>query len=346
MKKLLSCFAFLAITAVLFAQAPQSFRYQLVVRAADGSIVANKTVKFKISILQDNATGSVAYCETHTAATGISGEATLTIGTGTPVTNTFAAISWATHSHFLKVELDATGGTNYIFYNTSEILSVPYAMYAGNIDGAVMLGENGGVKVTDNTATTGVTNGTLRYNSTIKKMQYFESNLWHNTDGTPTIGEFKFGGIVFYVDGTGNHGLVCATSDQSDGIQWYNGTNTTTGAVGTAIGTGKNNTSIIINNQGEGMYAAKICYDLILNGFDDWFLPSVYEFFELCYNKEIINATALVNGGGIFKPSTWYWTSSESSFDFKNARPVNSNSCTNAGGLKYLTNPVRAIRAF
>src|ERR1039457_1150045 len=79
-----------------------------------------------------------------------------------------------------------------------------------------------------------------------------------------TIGQNvpALGGIIFYLDPTGLHGLVCAPADQSAGIQWYNGTNTNTTAFGDCIGCGAGNTSLIIYNQGAPLtntnYAANL----------------------------------------------------------------------------------------
>ena len=79
------------------------------------------------------------------------------------------------------------------------------------------------------------------------------------------IGLSYQGGIIAYIDSTGQHGLIAATADQSEGIQWYNGTNIVTGATGTAIGTGLTNTNAIIAAQGSGSYAASIARDYNLS---------------------------------------------------------------------------------
>ncbi len=128
------------------------------------------------------------------------------------------------------------------------------------------------------------------------------------TTHTLAIGEYFQGGVVFYLDGNGG-GLICAITDQNGGstIQWYNGSFTTTGATGTAIGTGQANTTAIINNQGAGSYAATVCTDLG----EGWFLPSKDELNEMYQNKAAIDAAAIANGGTAFAVDT-YWSSSES----------------------------------
>ncbi|HRA71949.1 MAG TPA: hypothetical protein PLB11_03880 [Flavobacterium sp.] len=117
---------------ILFAQAPQKMSYQSVIRKSDGSLVVNTSVGIKISILQGSANGTAAYVETQTTTTNANGLATLAIGGGTPVTGTFAGINWASGIYFIKTETDPAGGANYTITGTSQLLSVPYALYSGN----------------------------------------------------------------------------------------------------------------------------------------------------------------------------------------------------------------------
>ena len=96
------------------------------------------------------------------------------------------------------------------------------------------------------------------------------------TPTTLTIGQSYQGGLVAYIDGTGMHGLIVSPFDQSTGIRWHNGSNIAIGmgSAGYIIGSGNANTNAIVTSQGSGNYAAKLCYDLVLNGYDDWYLPS------------------------------------------------------------------------
>ena len=120
---------------IVFAQAPQKMSYQSVIRKTDGSLVVNTSVGIKISIFQGSASGTAAYVETQTTTTNANGLATLAIGGGTPVTGTFAGINWASGTYFIKTETDPIGGTNYTISGTSQLLSVPYALYAGSSQG-------------------------------------------------------------------------------------------------------------------------------------------------------------------------------------------------------------------
>ncbi len=120
----------------LFAQVPQSFQYQSVVRDAAGTALVNQPVNFQISIISGSITGTVVYSETHTASTNAYGIVTLNIGGGTPVTGTFSVINWGSTSHYIKVEADPAGGTNYLDMGTTQLLSVPYALYSENTGNA------------------------------------------------------------------------------------------------------------------------------------------------------------------------------------------------------------------
>ena len=133
------------------------------------------------------------------------------------------------------------------------------------------------------------------------------------------IGDFAQGGIVFWLDETGEHGLVCAKLDQNGGnvIRWAAGTSTYTMARGDGLYAGGLNTAIIIANQGYGdgsTYAARICNELqITEGgktYGDWYLPSKEELNLMYQNRAIIDSTATTNGGSSFS-SLSYWSSTE-----------------------------------
>ena len=148
------------------------------------------------------------------------------------------------------------------------------------------------------------------------------------------IGLSYQGGIIAYIDSTGQHGLIAATADQSEGIQWWNGTNIVTGATGTAIGTGLTNTNAIIAVQGSGSYAASIARDYNGGGYTDWFLPSKDELNQLYENKTAISGFT----------DAWYWSSTEFNNDVAWLQ-IFSNGNQN-DDIKANTYYVRAVRAF
>jgi hypothetical protein len=117
----------IALSSQLFAQ--DGFKYQAVVRASDGSILANQTVSVRMSIILENIANSATYQETHSPTTDAYGVINLTIGDGTIVAGTFSSIDWS-KTAFLKIEMDVAGGSNYSTLGTTQLLNVPKALYA------------------------------------------------------------------------------------------------------------------------------------------------------------------------------------------------------------------------
>jgi hypothetical protein len=163
------------------------------------------------------------------------------------------------------------------------------------------------------------------------------------------IGNVAHGGIVFWIDATGEHGLVCTKKDQSSGIQWYNGSYTKTKAHGYKPKSGKRNTFLIMKNQGSNAnnYAAGICANLTFTEarktYNDWYLPSIQELSLMYKSQKIINARALANGG---TPLTYYyWSSTE--FEENQAYYFNmNNESEDSTTFKETLRAVRAVRTF
>mgnify|MGYP005985823203 CR=1 FL=1 len=167
-----------------------------------------------------------------------------------------------------------------------------------------------------------------------------------------SVGDFAQGGIVFWVDATGEHGLVCAKEDQSTGIRWYAGTHGLTQAKGAGIYAGKANTTIIISAQvaiGDNNYpyAARMCNELQITEsgitYGDWYLPSVFELNLMYTNKSTINTTATANSGNSFSTDA-YWSSKER--DNNNAEKQYFGNGTQSWSPKETSHSVRAVRAF
>ena len=138
MKKIYSTLVGVLLTASVFlpqhanAQAPEKMSYQAVVRDASNNLITATSVGMQVSVLQGSSTGTPVYVETQTPTTNDNGLATMEIGDGTVVSGSFAAIDWANGPYFIKTETDPTGGTNYTIAGTSELLSVPYALFSAN----------------------------------------------------------------------------------------------------------------------------------------------------------------------------------------------------------------------
>nr|MDA3813542.1 DUF1566 domain-containing protein [Candidatus Cloacimonadota bacterium] len=156
------------------------------------------------------------------------------------------------------------------------------------------------------------------------------------------IGESYGGGIIFWLDASGQHGLIAATTDQSTGIQWYNGTYRYTGTTSDGLYAGAMNTALIVATQiadnQTGNFAAKVCadYSVIVGGvtYGDWYLPSKYELNLLYLQKTAVGDFA----------DNYYWSSTENLNLL--ARIQNFLDGTQTNASKYFTFYVRAIRAF
>ncbi|MDB9888419.1 MopE-related protein [Polaribacter sp.] len=177
-----------------------------------------------------------------------------------------------------------------------------------------------------------------------------------NCDGNIyVVGDYVAGGVVIYIaptptdlngDGIENFGLVCSIDDLSTGIRWSSDLRDTN-ALGEIVGTGKNNTDIITGIYGNNTtYAAGLANAYTGGGYSDWFLPSIKELQHMYNNKDIIETTALLNGGSAFTPtSNGYWSSTEF-ISTKAYRVKWSNGNDGTNGKVVTLHAVRAVRVF
>jgi len=147
MKKLLVLSA-LFLSFAAFAQVPQGISYQAIAANSSGAPVVNSNVSVRLSVLDNAATGTLLYAETQTKTTNAQGLFNLVIGQGTVGAGTFAGINWRVNPKFLKVEMDITGGANYVLVGTTQLLSVPYALAADSLvtsagEGITLVSPNG-----------------------------------------------------------------------------------------------------------------------------------------------------------------------------------------------------------
>ena len=131
MKKLYAilCLAIASLTQ-LQAQAPQGFNYQATVRNSSGDLIVNTNVYFKFNVIQGSNTAVPIFTETHYVSTDDLGHVNLVIGQGTANTGAFSELDWSLGSYYLGIELDT--GSGYVAMGTTQLLSVPYALYAEN----------------------------------------------------------------------------------------------------------------------------------------------------------------------------------------------------------------------
>ena len=369
MKKLILSFVAIAtISLSSFGQAPEGFKYQAVVRDAGNTILNNQAVGMQLTIQQGSIGGTAVYTETFIPTSNAYGLVNIEIGSGN-TTDDFSTIDWSAGPYFIETAIDATGGTTYVVMGTSQLMSVPYALYAktsGNgagpigpqgtqgpagvdgtngtngIDGAVGAtgpqgpagndGVDGAVGATGPAGATGLTGSTGPQGATGPAGVDGQGGVTTagtgiNVTGAGTvvspyvvsttspcglaIGQIYQGGIIFYLDATGCHGLISATTDQSTGISWWNGSYTDTYASGSGLFDGDGNCYRIRRSQGDcvSCNAAELCLDLNLGGYSDWYLPSKYELNLMYRNIGQGNALGLGNVGGF--ASTYYWSSTE-----------------------------------
>ncbi|MFP5039512.1 DUF1566 domain-containing protein [Parasediminibacterium sp. JCM 36343] len=422
----------LLFVAAVMAQAPQKFSYQAVIRNSSGALVTSTQVGMFISITKDSANGSVIFAEIQRPTTNANGLVSIAIGTGTPASGSFSNIKWGSGTYYIKTSTDLGGGSNYAIYGASQLLSVPYALYAANgnqngnnvgdmqyWDGSkwviIPVGTNGSTltlcggvptwggcavaatvptvtttNVTTVASTTAIAGGNITSdggatvtsrgvcyattvnptvsNSTVSSGNgtgSYSANLTGLTAGTTyyvrayatnsvgtayggqisftttagtssfTIGQNYGGGIIFYIDASGQHGLVAATTDQSTAVAWWNGSYLVTGASDTAVGTGQANTTAIIAVQASGTYAANVCVQTA-NGYSDWFMPSKGELALMYKNLH-------TKGFGNFTGSFYY---SSSEYDVNQAWVFDFGQNSQFAYYKNNTARVRAVRKF
>ncbi|WP_300672237.1 tail fiber domain-containing protein [Soonwooa sp.] len=140
MKKLFTSLA-ICLIGLAYAQSPNMMSYQAVVRKADNTLVANKPIGMKVSILKGSETGTMIYSEAvSNPTTNANGLVSVKIGSGAAILGSFKTIDWASDLYFLKTEIDPLGGSNYSIVGTSQLLSVPYSEFSNGINAS----NNGG----------------------------------------------------------------------------------------------------------------------------------------------------------------------------------------------------------
>lgn len=142
MKQLIVCLTVLlclVATQIQAQNSPQLINYQAVVRDSNGSLITNNSITLRIQILEGSTTSAPVFIENHSVTTNAYGLVTLQIGGGTVINGSLAAVNWANGPIFLKLGIDVNGGTSFTDMGTTQLVSVPYALYAetvGNTDDA------------------------------------------------------------------------------------------------------------------------------------------------------------------------------------------------------------------
>jgi len=302
MKKVFSILAAVLLTASVFAQSPEKMSYQAVIRNSSDALVTNTQIGLEVNIRQGTTSGTVVYTETQTPTTNANGLVSIEIGGGSG----FNTIDWANGPYFIETKTDPAGGTNYTITGTSQLLSVPYALYAANAGTA-----------------TGGGNFTHYIGEEYGGGVIF--HLWKDNAGV-------------------EHGLIVALTDQSISQAWSNVTSAEIGTSAQSSWDGLSNSNSIVGQAGHTSSAAKLCLDLVSGGQSDWYLPSIQELNMLWNNYYTVTRALSQISGATQLSNRAYWSSSESygnyawNFDFD----YGFTNSDDKDGTSY----VRAVRAF
>jgi hypothetical protein len=283
LRVLLILFLFSATAFVSFSQIPDKMSYQAVVRDASGNLVSEQDVSVLVSILTPvGGLLQTEYSETFQTQTNANGLITLEIGEGK-----LNSLDWDLRTYFLDIKIDPKGGTNYTIHSQSQILTVPMASYAH---------ESGHAAKADSLTTDlyhagagiAIENDTIKVSDTYK------------------VGDYAFGGVVFYVDKTGQHGMVCSLHNTKK-VKWASSaveTNTRCSSFN-----GLTNTMIIMACTSDDDNTA--AYACLTGG---GFLPSFDELKILRDVLDIIEPVILDHGGDAFIDD-YYWSSCQITSD-------------------------------
>jgi uncharacterized protein (TIGR02145 family) len=265
------CLAIASLTQ-LQAQAPQGFNYQATVRNSSGDLIINTNVYFKFNVIQGSQTAVPIFTETHYVPTDDLGQVNLVIGQGTANTGTFSELDWSLGSYYLGIELDT--GNGYVAMGTTQLLSVPYALYA----------ENSG----NSTPTTPTLQSVLAENNSAGQQQI--KNLLNPTDGADAV-------TKSYVDALSNtQGLM--NFNGWDNYQVWGDNFTFTLTPNSFVFINANNTTLVFPDGPENCCFGDVIYVYVMDG--DPLTP-------LSFNLQANGFPVAVGGGD----EQLVWTSSE-----------------------------------
>jgi hypothetical protein len=354
---LLTTLCFLLLTLIANTQIPpNAFNYSAVANNTAGLPIISTTIGIQTTILKSSPSGVSLYSENHFVNTDNYGVFKLVIGAGAMQSGSMTTIDWSNDNYFLKIAMDATGGTNFINMGTSQLVSVPYALYAKNTGSLI-----GPINETDPifgaSIASGITNSdTTNWNS--KQNQYIVgsnititgdtiSEVTSNGCFTHYIGELFGGGIIYHLwkDSLGvEHGLIVDLTYLA--TSYWSNESTAVGVSAESKWNGLSNSNAIVAQAGHLGSAAAICLNSTNGGQSDWYLPSIHELTLLFNNYYQVSVSlSQIPGADVIPNFQYHWTSTED----------NGNVLILYFGywdIIYSTNikvqvfPIRAIRAF
>ncbi|MFA6260572.1 MAG: DUF1566 domain-containing protein [Bacteroidia bacterium] len=276
MKNLFSFFVFMLMSFCALTQPPQKMSYQAIIRNSNGALITNQNMDMRISILQGSSGGISVYVETQTTNTNSNGLVTLQIGMGTKIKGTMDSINWGNGPYFVKTETDPDGGVDYTITGTSELLSVPYALYTLKNPEKHFIGESFGGGIVFYVYDNGL-------HGLIAATANQTSEVYCKPDSIPFTTNGTRDGI-----GAGKFNTERIIASQMLAVVVYQLTYPHQAAPS------PNNT------------AANVCANYQGGGFGDWYLPSKYELNLMYLNKQVVP-------GMLYE---FYWSSTEYSHQY------------------------------
>jgi hypothetical protein len=347
MKRIFVIFFVLLSFFSSMAQSPEKMSYQAIIRDASNNLFANQAIGMKLSIMDGAVT---VFAETHSTSTDANGLVSVIIGDGTPVSGTIGGIDWGAATYSIKTETDPAGGTSYTITETTDILSVPYALYSNTAETAlggnynnlinkppVITGAETKISAGTNVTVTGSGTTATPYviNATVSGATYIHY-----------IGELYQGGIVVAVwkEAGVEKGLIASLVSLGS-VVWSDNT-AAIGATARSPQDGQANTNAMLA-QSATAPAAKLCNDYTNSEtgtgvYSDWYLPAVWELAQ-CYKNAIVVDNIIGDANGFGKLS--YWSSTEYFIGTNAMVFAFSNGYAFSSG-KNNVSPIRAVRKY
>jgi len=301
---------FLSLSYLASAQAPQRMSYQTVIRNASNVLVSNSPIGVRLSLVQGDPSGSAVYAETHTTNSNANGLITVEFGSGEVENGSFSSVDWSNGPWFISSEIDLSGGTNYQFSSSQQLLSVPYALHSNTADSLA-----GGYPETDplfsSSLAAGISAADTAYWNQKQNQLIAGTGITISGDTIRSswreVGEHFGGGIVIsvWMENNEQHGLIVSVSDLGN-VQWSNVVNTVIGVSAQSQIDGIANTQAIIGQDGHVSSAAQLCADYTVGVYDDWYLPALIEL-ELLNRAYLQVQTSTAST----EFATLYWSSTE-----------------------------------
>jgi hypothetical protein len=269
---------FLILNLNAFAQSvPEAFSYSAIARNSSGLPLSSTNLGIQISILKTSANGNMIYSENHVVNTDSFGLFNLSIGMGSIQSGNFSQIDWGADNYFIQVGMDVNGGTNFLTMGTTQLISVPYALYAKNA-------------------------------GSVNNPNVFTHYIGESYGGGIIFHLFR--------DSAGaEHGLIVAKEDIIRGTFWDStgaclSNNCYDVRSAQSTWDGFTNTAEIILAIGSNNNAAAYCYNYRGGGFSDWYLPALQELNLLWNNLYQVNRS-LNNSGSQEVDFNVYWSSTQ-----------------------------------